>query len=92
MADPQSWGRAIIPEPHGRIKYKKDFIDGLGTGRWQRFGQRYPFYSNFCLAFASFFFWAYLFFQYFASAQVTQSSCEQKPWYQAAQIFLFHTN
>lgn len=26
-----------------RIKYKKDFIDGLSAGLWQRFRQRYPF-------------------------------------------------
>lgn len=49
-----------------RIIYKKDFIDGLSAGLWQRFGQRYPFILIFVslLHFVSFFFsfcWAYLF-------------------------------
>lgn len=41
-----------------RIIYKKDFIDGLSAGLWQRFGQRYPFILIFVslLRFVSFFF------------------------------------
>lgn len=41
-----------------RIKYKKDFIDGLSAVLWQRFGQRYPFILIFVslLRFVSFFF------------------------------------
>lgn len=51
-----------------RIKYKKDFIDGLSAGLWQRFGQRYPFILIFVSLLRIVFFFRFVGLIFFSTA------------------------